>query len=44
MIFENIEIRIRGFLIERKLEIRRVYLKFKGFCFGWGSLVGLPMV
>jgi hypothetical protein len=29
-------------LIERKLGIRVVYLKFERFGFGWGSLMCLP--
>jgi len=32
----------RGIFIESKLGIRIVQLKFGGFGFGWGSLVGLP--
>jgi len=31
MIFENLEILIRGILIESKQGIRVVYLKFEGF-------------
>jgi len=38
------EILLKVFLIERQLRIRVVYLKFAGFGFGWGSLVGLPLI
>jgi len=34
---------VKDFLIARKLGIRIVYLKFREW-FGWGSLVGLPMI
>jgi hypothetical protein len=30
--------------VVRKLGVRGVYLKFERFGFGWGFLVGLPMV
>jgi hypothetical protein len=38
----SLKILIKGFLIERELGFRVIYLKFKGFGFGWGALIGLP--
>jgi hypothetical protein len=44
MFFENLEIRIRGFLIESVLGLRVVYLKFEVFGFGWGVLFWVDLL